>query len=459
LRKNELGDILKVGGLRDDRSDDERSAAMSHAVVLGGSIAGLLAARVLADHFERVTLFERDAVGREPVARKGVPQARHAHVLLYRGKQIFERLFPDLDATARARGTAVNVGDDFRWHHFGAWKPRYTSDLAGHVLSRALLEHEVARRVLAWPRVTVRDRYDVLGIVTTGDRISAVRVRAREDASAQAETIAADFVVDATGRGSKSPEWLEQLGRGKVAETFVPVDLAYASCVMRGLGGPAWKGMLVTPKPPATRTGAAFPVEDGTHVVTLAGSFGDHPPTDLDGWRAYAKALAAPDFHEAIAAAEALSPLVLFKFPGSRRRYYERTPRPLERYVVTGDAVCSFNPLYGQGMSVAALDAEAIGDALRAGIGGAARRAQRAIAGFVDVAWGAALAEDLRYPDVRVPRTPVVRALQWYTARLYDRSSTDAQTCEALYRVMHFVDPPAALMRPSVVWRVFGVGA
>jgi 2-polyprenyl-6-methoxyphenol hydroxylase-like FAD-dependent oxidoreductase len=432
-----------------------------HAVVLGGSIAGLLAARVLTDHFDRVTLVERDALAHDNEPRKGVPQGRHGHVLLMAGYHVIRHLFPDLVASVDAAGVEVNVGRDVRWHHFGAFKTSFDSAIGSAVVSRTFLEREVARRVAAMAKVEVLDGHDVLGLVggtdaamATGARVTGARVRARAEGAPE-RTLDAELVVDATGRGSRSATWLRELGYGSPPESRIDIDVAYASRVMTGVKAEGWKLLMVVARPPGTRLGVVFPMEEGRFMVTLAGCIGDHPPADDAGWLEFAASLPVDDVHRAVREAEPVTPVTMHKFPANVRRHYELLEPAPGAYVVAGDALCSFNPIYGQGMSVAALEASALGEALRSNRGeGFAARAQKAIARTVDVPWALATGEDLRFPSVRGARGAALRFGHWYGARMHERSAHDAVVAEAFYQVVHMLKKPPSLFHPRVAWRV-----
>jgi len=283
----------------------------THAIVLGGSIAGLLAARVLSDHFERVSLVERDRFPKEAETRKGVPQAKHAHALLAKGYEILLGLFPDLDKELRTDGALI--GDPAtitRWHQDGHYS-RYThSGLVGSFQSRALLEHLIRQRVLALPNVKAYQQTEVLAIVANADRSRVTGVMLRLiGAEAPEVRLDADLIVDATGRGSQLPKWLRELGYAEPREANIKVNFGYATRIYRrnAAAMPNAEGLFVAHTPPQTRGGGIFPIEGNRWMVTLAGFLGDYPPTDDDGFLAFARGMRHPLLYDAIRQAEPLS--------------------------------------------------------------------------------------------------------------------------------------------------------
>jgi 2-polyprenyl-6-methoxyphenol hydroxylase-like FAD-dependent oxidoreductase len=428
------------------------------AVVLGGSMAGLLAARVLADAYAQVTVIDRDELPEASTHRRGVPQGRHAHGLLARGQQGLEELLPGLTAELVAHG--VPAGDllaDARWCLSGHRLRRAHAGLVVLCASRPFLEGHVRARVRALANVTLLDRCDVVGLATTPDRrrVTGARVLRRADGSAE-EVLGADLVVDATGRGSRTPVWLDALGYARPKEEQVRIGLGYATRTYRlprdTLGGDLAVLHAATPEHP--RAGALQVLEGDRWMLTLAGILGDHPPTDPDGFLAFARSLRFPDIYETISDAEPLDDPVPFRFPASVRRRYERLGRFPDGLLVVGDAVCSFNPIYGQGMSVAAVQALVLRRHLERCSTPQPRRCFRDIARVVDAPWDIAVGGDLVFPGVQGRRTAKVRLVSAYLARLHAAAVNDASLASAFVRVAGLVARPESLLRPGVALRV-----
>ena len=422
------------------------------AVVLGGGMAGLLAARVLAEQDAEVHILDRDDLengGR----RRGVPQGRHIHALLPRGRQVLDELFPGLSSELISAG--VPTGDilgDARLHLSGHRLRRHHSDLMMLSLSRPFLEARVRARVRELPNVVFGPPCDVVGLVGSPDGCTGVRVLRRADGSAE-EVVDADLVVDATGRGSRLPTWLEALGVAPPEEERIGVDLGYATRHYRlpadALDGD-W-GTLQGPTPDLPRGGVLARLEDGVWMVTLFGLGGDHPPTDPDGFVAFARSLRHQDLPDALTLGEPADDPVGFRFPVSVRRRYERLRSFPSGVVPIGDAVCSLDPVYGQGMSVAGLEALVLRDHLRRPGGVVPRRLLADLAKVVDPAWETSSGGDLAIPSVEGPRTAQVRLGGAYIARLHAAAADDPHLAGAFARVMALIDPPTALFRPRVV--------
>jgi 2-polyprenyl-6-methoxyphenol hydroxylase-like FAD-dependent oxidoreductase len=430
------------------------------AVVLGASMAGLLAARALTDAYAQVVVVDRDHLPEAGAQRRGVPHGRHLHALLAAGQQALEELFPGLTAELVAHG--VPVGDPLangRWYLNGHLLRQAPTGMVALCASRPFLEGHVRTRVRALPSLRLLDRCQVVGLASTRDgrRVTGVRVLRPVDGGAE-EVLGADLVVDATGRGSRASLWLEALGYPRPETEQVRIGLGYATRTYRlppdALGGDL--GVLHGSTPEHPRGGAFLRLEGDRWMVTLAGILGDHPPTDPDGFLAFARSLRFPDIYEAIRDGQPLDDPVGFRFPTSVRHRYERLDRFPDGLLVVGDAVCSFNPIYGQGISVAALEALALRRHLQRGAVPGPRRWFGDLAHVVDVPWDIAVGGDLVFPGVQGRRTLKVRLVNAYLARLHAAAAHDAGLASAFMRVAGLVAPPQSLLRPGIALRVLG---
>ncbi|KYF63101.1 FAD-dependent oxidoreductase [Sorangium cellulosum] len=442
------------------------------AVVIGGSIAGLVAARVLADHFDEVAVIERDGIPddlREP--RRGVPQARQVHGLLARGERILNDLFPGFtEDLIRDGAVAYDFGLGLAWHHLGAWKPRCATGVRTVCMTRPLLEAHVRRRTFALPGVRRLDGREVVELSASPDRsrLTGVVVR-RRDAPGQVEALPAELVVDASGRGSRAPAWLEALGYPRPLESTIKVRVGYASRQYRPRE-PAqvpWTSLYILGSPSDSRRfGCIVPVEGGRWMVVLAGLFGEHPPADPEGFLEFARGLPHDALYRALLGAEPETEIAVYKFPAHLRRRYERMARMPEGLAVLGDALASFNPVYGQGMTSACLQALTLDAALaeqrrrvgQGAIAGLTRRYHAAAAKAVDLPWQMSTGEDLAYPETEGERPLLQPVLRWYTGVLHRAAQVDREVYVRFVRALHMLDGPEALVSPRLLLRALRAG-
>src|SRR5215218_7489198 len=335
-----------------------------HAVVMGAGMAGLVAARVLADHFLRVTVIDRDHLPAGPTPRAGVPQSRHVHILLARGMALLDQLFPGLEDELLAAGAVpIDFPGDALWLSPAGWSQRFRPGLRLVSCTRPLLERSVRRRLAASATVRFLEGQEATGLTAddTTTAVTGVRLQTRPHPPAAAAAdlvLPAALVIDASGRSSRTTEWLGELGYPAPPETTINPFLGYAT---RTYARPKdatgdWQLLYVQAKPPQMgRMGLLLPVEGDRWMVGLAGAGRDYPPIDEAGFLQFAASLRSPIIHDAIRHARPLSPIHGYRQTDNRWRHYEQAQRFPERLIVLGDAACTFNPIYGQGLTMAAL--------------------------------------------------------------------------------------------------------
>jgi len=392
-----------------------------HAVVLGGSLAGLLAARVLADHFDCVTLIERDAYAENCETRRGIPQANHVHGLLARGRQILEELFPGVqDEMIAAGAPVVDMANEIAWFTRAGWGVRFPSEFQVLAFTRPLLDLHVRRRLSQNPPVKILDNTEVLRLIqgTSKDHVAGVLVcpRSSETDRRVAKELHADLVVDTTGRASRAPRWLSDL----------------------------------------------FSVEGNRWLVTLTGGGGDHPPSDEAGFLEFARSLPVSTIYDAISTAEPISPIKTHRATQNRVRRFERATLP-HNFLLLGDAVCAFNPVYGQGMTIASLGAVTLHKNLinqrrlhtNGSFVGLSRRFQKQLAKVNEAPWMLATGEDYRYRETEggAP-TAMNRFMHRYMDQVIHLSTHSVTVRRVLMRAFNILVPPTALFHPRVLFRV-----
>lgn len=442
----------------------------NHAIVIGGSIAGLLTARVLTNHFARVTIIERDALPDTPEFRKGAPQARHAHGLLARGQEIMEQLFPGLTEELFAAGALpTNMGREMAFHVCGQWVTSFQSAIVSTACSRALLENSIYRRLHTSPQVTFLQQQDVVGLCTdaTKSHVTGVRVRDRNQLTLPEVELRADLVVDASGRDSRTPQWLTDLGYGAPEEIIVDAKPGYATRLYRRPAhlNVAWKVMYSLPMAPQqSRGGIIIPMEGDLWQVTLVGLNGDYPPTDEAGFMEFARSLPAPEFAAALQQAEPRTAPYGYRRAENRLRPYDKLPRYLEGLLVAGDAVYAFNPVYGQGMTVVALGSLALDECLQrqrrgaptGDLTGLAQRFQKQLGGIIAGPWQMATGQDLRWPVTQGAQPDrISRFIQRYFDQVLAVMPDNPQVAEAFFHVQNMLKPPTSLFHPRILWQVW----
>lgn len=430
----------------------------AHAVVVGGSVAGLLAAAAAAQAYEQVTVVDRDDLPAGCERRRAVPQGLHAHSLHPRGQEHIEALLPGLSGELEAAGAPVyRATEELRLVMDGGELARASTGLRAIVAGRAFIEGHVRRRVRELPDVRVVERCDAVGLTAAagGARITGVRLLHRAHGSAE-ETLPADLAVAATGRGARVPAWLAQLGRTAPAEERLAIDVRYASRYVRlpAEALPGDKLVVVTARPECPRALALFAQEGGRWLLTLAGyGPGHRPPTDPARFAAFGASVAPGDVGEALRAGEPLGEIATHAFPSALRRRYERLRDLPQGLLVAGDAICSFNPLYGQGMTVAAAEAVALRDCLSRGTRDLARRYFAAARRPVDDAWRLSTGAGRALPAVAAPAPvpPPVRAINAYLRRLRAVAAHDPRVAEALVQVIGMRERPSHVLRPATM--------
>lgn len=432
-----------------------------HAVVLGASMGGLCAAAVLSQIFQQVTVVDRDLLPEVVTDRRGVPQGRHAHALLPRGAHILEGLFPGFLAEMESAGVPVlrhmhEAHAIFSGHQL--CPQDHPLSFALYQSSRAHLENVVRTRLRALPAVEIVPRCEVVGLATSAHqkRVTGARVLHHDDGGRE-QTLEADLVVDTTGRSGRTPSWLPAMGYQSPPEEAIPVQIMYVSQRVRLAPGALGrvKQVLIGAVRERPTILALFEQEDGWWTMSQGGYLGHHPPTDPPGYLEMARRIAPPYVFAAIRDAEPLTELVAQRFPTSLRRHYERLARFPDGLVVLGDAMCSFNPLYGQGMTIAAMQAVALRECLAEGDANLARRFFRAASKPIDIAWQLSLSGDLALPQVPGQLPRVARATNAYVERVMTAAEHDAALTEQFLKVTGFLDPPSHLLRPKVVRSAF----
>lgn len=439
-------------------------APFGRAVVIGGSIAGLMAARVLCDHFEKVTVIERSSLADGFDFPQGAPQARHPHILLIRGERILEELFPGFRQNLLDGGAKrINFGRDLEMRFPDGWLPHYETPMEATATSRRLLDHTVYRRVAGNRKVTFRPNSEVVSLCTDEGNRRVIGVQIHNRANGRVEEIPAELVVDAGGRSSKAPQWLSQRGYAPPEEQTVNAFPGYASRLYEipETFAQKWKTLYIMPNPPhVTRGAIVIPMEGDLWHVSLIGMNRDYPPTDEDGFMEFARSLVSPAVYEALKTAKPVSPIWGYRRAANRLRRYDKLERYLEGFVALGDAVYALNPVYGQGMTLAAIAgqllhrclAEQAQQAAGDNFYGMAEKFQKQLKKELAIPWQTATNEDMRWPDTAGKQElgAASKLIGRYFKLVLKVMPHSVKVTDAFFHVQHMIAPPTVLMRPDI---------
>ena len=439
------------------------------AVVVGAGMGGLPAARVLADYFEHVVMLERDSLPFDASHRTGIPQGRHTHALLAGGQRALGDLFPGFEQDLTNGGAVlVETGFDLRFERPGQDPlPARHLGLVVCAMSRPLIELTVRGRVRQHDNITIRERCRAQDLAASpdGSTVSAIRF---ENSEGRSETLPADLVVEASGRGNLTFSLLEAVGRAPPEETSIGVDITYATAVFAvpddAPGG--WKAVVTFDAPAEGGLAAVmFPLERNRWIVTLVGRHGEKPPSDREGFLAYAQRLRTPTIYNAIKRAQQLGEIVRFGFPASFRRHFDRLEEFPRGLLPFGDSICRFNPVYGQGMSVAAQEARLLRELIERSAAEPDPLARLApvffaeSASLIDTPWALAATPDLAHPKTEGQRPEDLDQALEFTEGLFQLAFQDAAVHKLLFEVLHLLKPQSVFRDPDLVERIKTVAA
>jgi 2-polyprenyl-6-methoxyphenol hydroxylase-like FAD-dependent oxidoreductase len=432
-----------------------------HAIVVGAGMAGLTAAKAISGYFGRVTILERDTLPSQAVPREGAPQSRHVHALLAGGLLALEQLFPNITTELEQVGAVRLAAEQFRLERPGFDPyPQYDVGFSWLSISRPLLEFVIRQAVRRQENIEFLGGCRVAEVVARPDGSAVTGVRC-ETSDGKMETLSADLVVDASGRGVLALAALDRAGLPRPEESEIGIDCSYSTAVFQQPNvSSAWKTVVVLPSAPDSSRGAVLAlIENGQWIVTLAGNHGDAPPGDLEGFLAFAKTLRTPTIHNAVKDAKPIGQIVRYMLPCSTRRHFENLQRFPRGLLPVGDAVCRFNPVFAQGMSVAAQEAVILDQLLATraravdpldGLGPAF------LAGIQDVLhtpWSIAMG-DFIYPKTRGQRPVDFERTLHFSLALVRLGAEDASVQKLMMEVNHLLRPQSALHAPEIAERV-----
>ena len=434
------------------------------AVVVGASVAGLFAGRVLADYFDEVLLVDKEGLDGGPNPRKAVPQGNHIHGILTPTYHVLSRFIPELiDDLIDAGAHVFDGGKDWRFHIYGNVLAQGETGQTLIGSTRPFFEHRLRRAVSKIHNIDIRAGHRFAHWITDDNNVQVEGVVV-ENGAGKVE-LAADLLVDARGRSSTLSKELIEFGYDAPEEELVGVDLGYTSRIYRTANiSPDWNLLIINPSAPESWIGGLIQkVENEQFIVTQFGYFGDHAPADDNGFLQRAQSLDIPDIAEFLAIAEPVSDFQRFGTKQTRMLRFEELDEFPDRLLVIGDAVCNLNPIYGQGMTKAAREAGHLWDSLsrhleqNVSIEGFADSFRRSLPGAgAEWAWQLTSGADLGYPQTTGKRQPIGPFMGWYMKRLFMRSARDLDTRERLFDTLMLVNPPEHLFKPGMILHALG---
>ncbi|MFK9090805.1 FAD-dependent oxidoreductase [Bacillus salipaludis] len=429
------------------------------AVVIGGSIAGMLAARVLSDFFVEVIIIEKDKMTDQHLTRTGVPQGSHGHALLKSGEEILNDLFPGIvEELIEAGSVKSDFASELAWNHHGSWKVKYQAGMSIIQQSRPFLESHIQRRLKQIPNISFIYETKAKKLLLNTDQLQIDGIMIQKEEKMDQE-IKADLVIDAAGAGSQTSSWLKQLGYQAPAKTEVKVDLFYASRIYRSLSSEKkdWSSLLVYPNPPSqNRGGGIFPIENQRWMVTLLGYGVDSPPNSGDEFLKYASSLEKLDVYDAIKEGQPETDVAIYRFPALRRFHFEKLSHFPNRLLVMGDAFCRMDPVFGQGMSISALEAVALKNELQKavqknGLTQISIQTHRCFSKIIDIPWLIALTEDFRFTNTVGKKPAGLPFLMWYVKKVILACETNEAVYGKLINVLQLKAHPFTLFSPATL--------
>jgi 2-polyprenyl-6-methoxyphenol hydroxylase-like FAD-dependent oxidoreductase len=414
----------------------------------------------LSKYYHRVLIIEKDAVGNDAIPRKGQSHTRHLHGLLPAGLKVMTFYFPSLLEELEHNGAnIVDFAGGMHWFTHGGYRKSFQIGMQAVSSSRPLLEKVIRNSVFKEPRIELKDRTLVKKLVFNPTCQCVKGIEIQQMGEADSSILPCDLVIDCSGRGSKSFLWLEELGYKQPSVSEVKVNVGYATRLYEQKPNDPMnnKWIFSTPEAPYEyKSAGAFPVENGCWLVTLAGWHGNHPSTQEESFNNFAKNLPFGDVYRIVSTCKPISDISQYKYSSSLRRHYENLSRFPGSFLVLGDALCSFNPVYGQGMTSAALQIKMLDELLKSGSSKEelASKFFRRAAKIIDIPWKMAVGEDFRFPETIGPKPPGTNIVNKYVTKVHRATLTDEIVCEAFLNVMSLLRSPSSLFHPRIFWRV-----
>lgn len=429
----------------------------NHAIIIGGSIAGCLAAEVLSPYFDKVTLLEKGDFEDEVNPRKSVPQERHIHVLLQKGEKIMERIFPNLMHDLKAEGAVnVNLGQDIEWFQYGLWKKRYDMNFESHFFSRRLLDNCIRRRIRQNTKIRILSQSSVEDFIfSVNEKEETTVVGVKIHTLTGITSLHGNLVVDARGLGSQTPTLLKSAGLGEVYKEKIKTNLGYVTRLYKRDPQSTERTIVVWSTPPKEKAlGLMLPIENDRWMVSVGGWFNQFPKPESEDFLNYTRTiLPVSNIYDRIKDLEPLDDIVRYRLPYAEWRHFEKLAKFPDGLLVIGAALCTTNPFYGQGMTLCAIQAELIQSTISGWIKGrySTHYIQSSFTKIVQFSWDMAKTEDLRFPEIVGRRTPFITFKQWYSKKFARIAALTPFARKMQLDIIHMIKPTYWAFHPKII--------
>ncbi|MFK0570388.1 FAD-dependent monooxygenase [Endozoicomonas sp.] len=438
---------------------------MQRAIVIGGSVAGLMAAKTLSPFFKEVIILEKDPLDSDSGLHKGAGQGSHSHVLLPSGIELLEQLFGTPRFNLREYGIyPADAAEELKWFQFGVWKKRFHSGVDMGWCHRSQFEWQVRQTVISVSNIQLQTGSRVLGLVVSEDgrRIKGVHYQATLNKDAT-QMLEADLIIDAAGRGTHTPKWLSEASIASVTEDEVRAQISYTTRkfqIPESLTDSLdWKVLAIYPEPPnVKRGGMIYPLGNGEWMTTLVGFNGEVATLEMAGFMDYAQSLPQPDLYEVLKQGTPIGEPLNYRIPGSLWRRYDRIKQWPGNFLVVGDAVCSFNPIYGQGVTMALKDLQKLKVLLEQQetdfTPATMARLQKQIGQGKIIPWLMAASPDFMYPGTRGKKPVGISMMNSYIKTIMKLAGKDQDIHQRFIETFTFLKSPMVLMTPGIISKV-----
>ncbi|MEQ5091656.1 FAD-dependent monooxygenase [Providencia rettgeri] len=421
--------------------------------IIGGSITGCIAAEMLSKYFDDITIIEKDSFIPDSSKRKYVPHENHAHILLKKGMELLEKIFPGIIDELNIKGAPYsNLGEDIDWFQYGSWKIKYKSKYRICFSTRILLDSVIRQRILKNNKIKVKDNTSVEKMIVNKNKVTSLSIRE----SNNTQVIFSDLVIDSSGFGSKTDKMLTDSGISKVESTIIKKHLKYVSRIYKIPSNLVKeyknKAIIIWSSNDNCNIGLLLPVENECCIVSVGSCFSQEPKPDEESYLSFIKNLPSEKIYNTVKKLEPISDIYYFKYIGSTWKHYEKLHDFPSGLIVLGSALCGMNPFYGQGITMSLSQIRILENNITK-LKNAQNTVliQKKIAKSLKTPWEVSKTEDFRHQKFHKQVTITMKFLQWYSKEFSIFANNNLFAREVQHKVAHFISSPIAIFHPKIL--------